>query len=353
MGSNPIRHIDDPFVKTKQVTFVGTASTEFDQGIWLCYNVDYGTATDAEGSRTNRVEVPSITNCHHVAGVSLHEFKTNADGVASVQIAEPGSTCYVKCAEDTVIDSTRLAFLTGGGNNTSRAVALGFSGRGNAIALQTNTTLLEDNRAAAYDSDALAADGVTLTVTDSSDYTAGTDKVLILAGENNGTGAVVPGLYDFTITDGTTIVLTSSAVTAAPGATLSCAFVVIDGDNDLVLCYLEDGEECGGIYFASPANAGGVTTTYNPYGKNYVMATDLANDNDFTFAQGTFFGQHCGFFLLNAHNGNDTTVDLATNGFTMAGGALAEVNAMDAQAEYCYFDWRTVWRTSHTNATEA
>ena len=353
MGSNPVRHIDDPFVLTEQVTFVGTASTSFDQGIWLCYNVDYGTATDTEGSRGNRVEVPSLTNCQHVAGVSLHDFKTNSSGVARVQIAKPGSICYVKAAEDTVIDTTRLTYLVGGGNNTSRACDLGFSGRGTVIALETNTTLLEDHRDGAYDDDNLAADGLTLTVADSSDYTAGVDKCLILSGENNGTGAVVPGIYDFTITDDTTIVLTSSAVTAAPGATLSCSFVIIDGDNDLILAKLEDGSESCGVYYSSPANAGGVTTVYNPFGKNYVQGTDLAADSDYTFAQGEFFDQHCGFFLRNAHNGNDTTVDLAENGFTMAGGALTEVQALDAQGEYCYFNWRTVWRTTHTNGTEA
>jgi len=344
MGSNPVRYIDDPFVKTKEVIFVGTASTDFSAGIWFCYNVDYGTATTAEGSRMTRVEVPSLTNAHHVAGVSLHSFKTNADGYAKIQIAEPGSTCYVKCAEDTVIDSTRLSFLVAGGNNSSKAVALGFSGRGNAIALETNTTLLEDNRAPAFGADALAADGLTLTVTDSSDYTAGVDKVQIFCGSDNATGAVVAGIYDFTITDGTTIVLTSLACDVAPAAAINLSFVVIDGDNDMVLCYLEEGEESGGIYFRAPADAGGASTVYNPYGKNYILATTLTADDDVTFAQGTFFGQHCGFFLLSDHETSDTTIDLATNGLQLDGTALGEVNGMDVAADYAYFVWHTVWR---------
>jgi len=346
------KHISQAYKNQKRVYFVGTPDASFDVGISVCYNRDYGTADAKDGSRDNRVEVPSLTNAHRFAGVLDQPVTLDSTGGAWITINEPGSVCEVAVGEDTVIDTGKLTYLVGGGNNTSRFTDLGFSGRGSMVPLETVTALLEDNRAAAYDSDNLAADGLTLTVTDSSDYEAGVDKCLILSGENNGTGAVVPGLYDFTITDDTTIVLTSSAVTAAPGATLTCSYVIIDGGNATCLAYLEDGEESGGVYYASPANAGGATTTYNPYGKNYVQGTDLAADNDFTFAQGTFFNQHCGFFLRNAHNGSETTVDLATNGFTMAGGALAEVTAMDGLADYCYFDWRTVWRTSHTNATE-
>lgn len=348
------KHISQPLKIQKRVYLTGTASTTFHKGIGLCYNRDYGTATDNEGERDNRVEVPSITNSRHFAGVLDHDVTLPSTGGHWVTINEPGSVCEVRVGEDTVVDTSALTCLCGGGNDTSLFTDLGFSGRGTAIPLQTVTALLEDNRAAAYNSDALAADGLTLTVTDSSDYTDGVDKCLILSGENNGTGAVVPGIYDFTTSDATTIVLTSSAVTAAPGATLTCSFVIIDGDNDLCLAYLETGPgESGLVYYASPANAGGATTTYNPYGKNYVQGTDLASDNDFTLADGTVFDQHVGFFLRNAHNGNDTTVDLATNGYTMAGGALAEINAMDALGDYGYLNWRTHWRTSHTNATEA
>jgi hypothetical protein len=352
MGSNPVRHIDDPYVITEQVLFVGTASTSFSAGIWLCYNIDYGTATTTEGSRRNRVEVPSITNAHQSAGASLHDFKTDADGNAKVQIAKPGSTCLVKASEDTVIGRKLTAFC-GAGNDSSRFTALGFSGRGTATMLETNTTLLEDNRAPAFGADALAADGLTITVTDSSDYTAGTDKVQIFCGQNDATGVVVAGIYDFTITDGTTIVLTASCVDTTPAGALNLSFVVIDGDNDMVLAHLDDGEESGLVYYRAPADAGGTVTNYNPYGKNYIMAVTIAAADDITFAQGTFFGQHCGFFLLSSHETSDTVVNLATNGFTMTGGALAEVNTIDTTADYCYFDWRTVWRTSHTNTTEA
>ncbi|GAH04151.1 unnamed protein product, partial [marine sediment metagenome] len=86
---------------------------------------------------------------------------------------------------------------------------------------------------------------MTITVTASGDFTAGVDKVQIFCGQNDATGVVVPGIYDFTITDATTIVLTASCVDTAPAGALNLSFVVIDGDNDMVLAYLEDGEESG------------------------------------------------------------------------------------------------------------
>jgi hypothetical protein len=55
----------------------------------------------------------------------------------------------------------------------------------------------------------------------------------------------------------------------------------------------------------------------------------LAADVDVTFAQGTVYGQRKGFIALGTMTNSDVTVDLATAGFTMTGGALAEINAIE------------------------
>lgn len=344
---NPAQHISQAVKKQKRVYFVGTANTTYHQGIGLCYNRDYGTATDNEGERDKRVEVPSTSNNRDFAGVLDRTVTLDSTGEGWVTINEPGSVCNIALGEDSVVNTTILTCLAGGGDNTSRFTDKGFMGRGTAKVLQTQTALLEDSRNSAYNSANLATDGVTLTVSDSSDFTAGTDKVLILSGEDEGSSkSVNPGIYDISsITDGTTIVLDSSAVNATPGAAVTCSYVVIDMSNATALAYLYDGPESGLVYYSSPPNAGGDSQTYMTAGVNFIQAAALSADAEYELADGTQYGERVGFVLKNAHNTSDSVVDLATAGLQLDGSALAEINAIDAASDAAFLEWVGIWRT--------
>ena len=337
------RHMGQPVEKVKKVLFVGTASTTYDKGIGLCYNRDYGTAANAEGERDCRVEVPSTSNNRFFAGVLAAECTLDSTGQAWVDIIEPGSVCQVALGANATVATPYLTCLAGGGDNTSRFTDKGFLGRGSVLPIQTLTVLLED---ASDGSGTLSADGRTLTVTDSSDYTAGVDKVLILGGEDDGTGAVVPGLYAISsITNGTTIVLATSAVDTTAAGTLDVSFRVIDGDNALGLGYLYGGRESGLVTWVSPPNAG--DTDYAPMmgGVSYISGgVTLGADFDIDLPDGTIYGDRIGFIVKGTMSSNTVTVDLDTAGLTLAGSTLNEFNAMDAANDACFLEWNGVWK---------
>jgi hypothetical protein len=62
-------------------------------------------------------------------------------------------------------------------------------------------------------------------------------------------------------------------------------------------------------------------------------------DADVTFAQGALPGEKKAFLCLGTVATSTYTVDLATNGITVAGGALAEVNAIDAAGDAAYLEF--------------
>jgi len=336
----------------KRVLFVGTANTTFRKGIGLCYNRDYATtalpAGSINGERDNRVEVPSTSNNRNFAGVLADNVTLPSTGEAWVTINEPGSTCLVALGANTVINTPYLTCLAGGGNNTSRFTDKGFLGRGSVLPLQTVTALLEDGKAGT--GSILHTDGKTMTVSDSSDFTVGVDKVLILASEDEGTAKkLVVGVYDIaSITSPTVIVLSTDArSTGTASAALSCSYIVIDGDNDLALAYLDTGLESGLVTWVTAPNAG--DTDYAPMmgGVSYIGGgLDIAADFDIDLPDGTIYGERIGFILKGTLATSDMTVDLNTNGYRLNGAALAEFNTMDDAGDACFLKWNGVWRTS-------
>jgi hypothetical protein len=325
---------------TKAVLFTGTARTNYDQGIGVCYNRDYGTATDTEGERDVRVEVPSRSNNRDFAGVLSEAITTNGDGNAWTRIFEPGSVCEIAVAVDTVVNTGRITCLAAGGDNTSRFWAEGFVGRGSAKPLETVTAVLESDLTGT--GSLLATDGLTLTVADSSDYTAGSTKVLMLGGEDDATGALQKGLYGIaSITNDTTIVLDSIALDVVSTGAITCSFVIIDEANDRCLAYLEDGGESGLTDVLEIANAGSGALTYMVGGFTYVNGgVDIAADGDVDLADGSFWYEKKGFILLGDLATSDFTLDLVSNGIQLDGSsALQEVLTIDDDGDGWIGEW--------------
>ena len=147
-----------------------------------------------------------------------------------VMLNVPGSkgVSPVALGVDTVANVGMLTFQVGGGNGAAgRFVKAGFAGRGSIIPRQTVTAVLESSMTGAW---SLATDGKTLTVVATAGLAAG-DTVILLGGEDDGTGAIVPGKYTIaSITSATVLVLTASAVTATPAGALTCTGYAFTGN---------------------------------------------------------------------------------------------------------------------------
>lgn len=136
-GAN-ITPIYDARVNSRKVFCTETAALT--KGYLLCYDHDYGTATDNDPRRDNRVALPTNANNNAVAGVLLRSYSANAMG-QWVEIAEPGSTCQIYVdGSVTIGDNTFVtAQIGGGGSGTFNATYKGFMGRGTAKVMQTRT----------------------------------------------------------------------------------------------------------------------------------------------------------------------------------------------------------------------
>ena len=114
-----------------------TAQTLY-EGQGVCFNSDYGTATEVDGRRYNRVELPKDGNKTHFAGVLLRDYTIPAGG-GMVEIAVPSnnSVCNILLAigvsavvGETLFECTYTAGTWKAATNT---------GQGCAVALQTVT----------------------------------------------------------------------------------------------------------------------------------------------------------------------------------------------------------------------
>lgn len=348
--------------------YEGTDALE--QGEGLCYNDDFGTATEADGRRCNRVERPTAANNRNFAGVTARRYAASSTPQL-VELYAPGSKCVpVALAVDTVIGVGLLTFTVAGrydvGANYGLKTDAGrfytgkFRGRGSAIPRQTKTAIVEASMTGGW---SLATDGKTLTVADTTGLAAG-DTVVLLGGEDDGTGTVKPGKYTIaSITDGTTLVLATSAVDATPGSAATCTGYAYTG-NPTALCDLLEGpEESGGVEFLSMPNAGGDNQPYMTGGVSYVCGgVTLAADAECELADGELPFDKKAFHLLGTLTTSDFVVDLVTAGVQLARDtngalvALAEVNAIDAAGEGCILEWRGKrWWTVETlgSAVEA
>ncbi len=114
-----------------------SSNAALSEGEAVCYNFDYGTDTDSDASRLNRVETPSTTNAQWFAGVSECAVPAVSTG-QYIRIYTPGSVCNVLVGASTVVGTSFLTF-----DVTSATVGqfrrVGLPGRGSAQPLQTVT----------------------------------------------------------------------------------------------------------------------------------------------------------------------------------------------------------------------
>lgn len=337
------------------VWYEGTDALKEGEGV--CYNTNYGTATARDGRRCNRVERPSTSNNLAFAGVAARDYAAKSAGQL-IEINVPGSKgVNVALGADTVIDTGVLTFTVGAGSAAGRFVKAGYVGRGTIIPRQTVTALIESSMTGAW---SLATDGVTLTVSDTTGLAAG-DSVVLLGGKNDGTGAIVPGKYTIaSVTNGTVLVLSASAVTATPGGALTCTGYAFSG-NPKCQADLLTGEESGGVQFVSPPATGGaaVMGTYMAGGVTYICGglTIASADANGALADGAFFGMKKGFHCLGTLTTSDVKVtpatpgkqlsvtDIVTDGQTADGTPKALASAtFDAAGEFLHLQWWGVWQ---------
>ena len=108
------------------------------EGQGVCYNWDYGVAASVDARRYNRVELPTILNAPHFAGVSAMAHAASATGQL-IEIYIPGSVCPVLTKKSLTIGVGRVT-CQAGGTLAGYFTAEGFEGKGSAVPLQTLDT---------------------------------------------------------------------------------------------------------------------------------------------------------------------------------------------------------------------
>jgi len=129
-------HVKKGRVFPEFVYFAGTTALVKGQG--LCWNWDYGTAADVDYRRDNYVEVPSITNSRHFAGVTARAYTAKSTG-QWVEIYGPGSCCEIALygTPAIVAGSNVVIGCQAGGTYAGYFTRIGFEGEGSAVPLQT------------------------------------------------------------------------------------------------------------------------------------------------------------------------------------------------------------------------
>ena len=350
-----ITELENAAIYTPRRVFF-TGSTALRKGYGVCYDRNYATTakpvTTEAGERDRYVELPSTTNNLWFAGYAAQDYVANAVG-QWIDIYKPGAVCEVAVSVDTVIPGTSETLVTvqvgadAGRSGKPVSTVTGFKGRGTAMPLQTKTNILGSDYSATA---ALDTTGLILTDSGADFVTTGVavgDKVVIVAGEDDNTDYVIPGVYTVTeVTDLNTLVLDSAASTT--GGTMEVSYYVYSG-NPTVMCETFDGEESGLIEFVQPTSG---STPCMVGGMSYLHGgTNPGADSTFTVADATREGLRKGFYLLAAFSSNDFLAGV-TSGVTMAGGALTSFE-LDAADEHIMLEWHiSAWRSLIAVCTE-
>jgi len=126
-------HEKKPKAFSEWVWFTGSTALKEGQGV--CYDFDSGTASAADGRRSNRVELPSITNARYFAGVAARDYAAVTGGQL-IEIYGPGSWCNIYAKANCTLGSGRLT-CEAGGTYAGYFRYAGFEGEGSAVPLQT------------------------------------------------------------------------------------------------------------------------------------------------------------------------------------------------------------------------
>jgi len=109
------------------------------RGIALFYDIDYGTASEADPQRVNRVEKPGATFVNlFFAGVSLRDHNARSGG-QFIEIAAPGSRGVIVQLKSDAVTVINASFLNPNPNDGTWKEGPGF-GRAGAAAIQTQAT---------------------------------------------------------------------------------------------------------------------------------------------------------------------------------------------------------------------
>ena len=130
-------HVKDTRRFSEWVWFEG--ATAVLEGMGFCYNWDWATTavpvTLSDGRRVSHVELPSILNARHFAGVAARNYAACSGG-QFVEIYRPGSVCNVLLKADVVI-GVGVITCEAGGTYAGYFRYAGFQGEGSAVPLQT------------------------------------------------------------------------------------------------------------------------------------------------------------------------------------------------------------------------
>lgn len=107
------------------------------EGQAVCYNFDYGTATEYDPSRFSRVETPTILNAQLFAGVAACNYAAVSGG-QMIEIYLPGSVCNIYVAVSTVLNTGLLTFSVDSAT-VGQFIYEGLPGEGSAVPQQTTT----------------------------------------------------------------------------------------------------------------------------------------------------------------------------------------------------------------------
>jgi len=122
------------------VWFNGTTALLEGQGV--CYLWDgvaaesLSAATVSDARRYNWVELPSVDNNMHFAGVCARAYSAKAGGQL-IEINAPGSVCHILLKQDVVLGTTLRVTCEAGGTYAGYFRDPGFQGEGSACPLQT------------------------------------------------------------------------------------------------------------------------------------------------------------------------------------------------------------------------
>lgn len=122
---------------TEEIVVFFTGATALSKGQGVCYDHDYGTATDADERRTRYVELPTQTNNLHFAGVVVRDYVASAVG-QWIGIVPPGYVVEV-LVTGSVSLGAYVTCIAGGASAGKFSTTAGYMGRGTAYTLQTVT----------------------------------------------------------------------------------------------------------------------------------------------------------------------------------------------------------------------
>ncbi len=179
-------------------------STALVTGQAVCFNWDYGDdAAVRDGSRMNRVEVPTILNAPYFAGVAVCAYAANTGG-RMIEIWLPGSLCDIASKASTTIGVGRLTFEVGGTYAGYFRDTEGFPGEGSCVPLQTIDRSGADGTA--------TETGTCLAMLETGVQSGGIERVVVVAssavvcmvgGVTMFTGASIGGDSTFALVQGT------------------------------------------------------------------------------------------------------------------------------------------------------